>query len=112
MFAGGVRHPGGPFEPVDPTEVLAGAALIALSLPGGERVRRIPQMDFAEAIAAAAVPPPDTELIQLALHALREVATEGHYAASWVSDADREQSRRTIRIIDGVLASHLAATPD
>jgi len=110
VFAGGIRHPGGPLEPVDPCEVLAGAALIALALPGGQQVREIPQMDFAEEIAAAAIPPPDTELVRLALHALRKVTADGRSVLSWLYDTDREASRHAVEVVVDVLATRLAAT--
>jgi hypothetical protein len=107
VFLGGARRPDGPFEPVDRTEVIAAAALVALALPGGERVGDLPQIDFAEEIAAAAITEPDAGLIRLALDTLRGVAADGVWFSSWLSDADRANSRRTVDVIVGVLTDRL-----
>ncbi|GAA3205272.1 hypothetical protein GCM10010532_026850 [Dactylosporangium siamense] len=40
VFLGGPRHPDGPFEPVDNTEVVAGAALVARAGHGSTGSRR------------------------------------------------------------------------
>jgi hypothetical protein len=83
VFLGGPRHPDGPFEPVDATEVVAGAALVALALPGGQR---------------------------LALDTLRAVTADGWWFARWLSEVDREESRHAVETVAGVLGDHLAST--
>jgi len=98
-----------PSEGIDPAEVLAGAALVALALSGGQRVREIPQMDFDAEIAAAAIPAPDAELIRLALHALREATADGQWFAAWITDDDRRASREAVEGVATVLTDHLAA---
>jgi alpha-glucosidase len=97
-----------PSEGIDPTEVLAGAALVALTLSDGQRVREIPQMDFDEEIAAAAIPAPDAELVRLALHALHEATADGQWYAAWITDDDRRASREAVDVVATVLADHLA----
>ncbi|MDG6106330.1 DUF4259 domain-containing protein [Dactylosporangium aurantiacum] len=109
VFLGGPRDPGGPFEPVDPTEVIAGAALVALALPGGGRVRDTPQMEFDEEVAAAAVAGPDAGLVRLALDATRAVAADDAWFAGWLGAEDRAASRHTVAVIVDVLAGHVAA---
>jgi Domain of unknown function (DUF4259) len=109
VFLGGPRHPDGPFEPVDQTEVIAGAALVALALPGGTRVSEIPQMDFDEEVSAAAITEPAEDLIQLALDALRKVAVNDEWFSRWLSSDDRADSRHTVAVIVNVLADHVAA---
>ncbi len=112
VFRGGPRHPDGPFEPVDQTEVIAGAALVALALPGGDRVTELPQMDFDEEIAAAAIPTPDLELIRIALGALEMVAADDDWFSRWLDDVDRAESRHVVAVIRGVLADNVTALPN
>lgn len=111
VFRGGPRDPGGPFEPVDPTEVVAGAALVALALPGGRRVGDIPQMEFDEEVAAAALTAPDAELVRLALDATRAVAADDAWFAAWITEEDRTASRHTVAVILDVLTQHVGAVP-
>lgn len=109
VFLGGPRHPDGPFEPVDETEVLAGAALIARALPGGsEQVDAIPQMDWDEELSAAALPLPDNELVRLALDTLRkELPPESTWFELWLSEDDQRESRNAVKVVSEVLERHL-----
>ncbi|GAB3825398.1 DUF4259 domain-containing protein [Dactylosporangium cerinum] len=110
VFLGGPRHPDGPFEPVDNTEVVAGAALVARALPGGARIDEIPQMGFDEEVAAAAVTAPGDDLIQLALDAIRAVAADDAWFTTRLGPSDSARSRQTVAVIAGVLADHRATS--
>ncbi|MCW6008868.1 DUF4259 domain-containing protein [Micromonospora sp. CPCC 205371] len=88
-----------------PDEVVAGAAIVAASLPGGE--------PFAERLAESAdddvaldvrLPMPAPELAKAALEALLFVAgPEGPWHQGWTSEADAHEARNTINTMSLVL---------
>ncbi|MFI5490009.1 DUF4259 domain-containing protein [Micromonospora echinaurantiaca] len=87
-----------------PKEVVAGAALIALALPGGAAVvdeEGDYDKDAAESAeddwAGALLSAPSLDLVSVALKALRLVTMPGNqWDASWVLDEDRMSYASTI----------------
>ena len=73
QFERAVESPDGPVEKMYPSEVVAGAALVALALPGGDRVLRWQEVDVSEELSEAALDSPDRALVGSALDALRAV---------------------------------------
>ena len=76
-----------------PSEVVVGAALVALALPGGDRVLRWQKVDVSAELSEAPLNRPDRALVSSALDALRAVADpQREWMRSWVADDDRSVS--------------------
>jgi hypothetical protein len=81
---------------------MAAAALIAAALPGGEQLAEV------EGVAEAAVPGVSEDLVRLALASLcRLIPPDGWWLQSWSRAEDREESRRTVDDVAGILESYL-----
>ena len=82
-------------------EVLAAAAIVAASLPGGEGIQQKLD-DLAYDVDAILIPAPDGELIDAARQALLFVAgRDGAWHAGWINPETATQARQT--------SNHLAA---
>jgi hypothetical protein len=91
-----------------PDEVVAAAAVVAATLPGGqqfdERLEALVEHDLVSDVRLA-MPAPD--LASAALHALTFVAGPGGpWLQGWTSDADAAEARETVAALSQVL------TPD
>ncbi|GAA0919887.1 DUF4259 domain-containing protein [Virgisporangium aurantiacum] len=89
-----------------PDEVVAAAAVVAATLPGGqqfdERLEALVEHDLVSDVRLAA-PAPD--LASAALQALTFVAGPGGpWLQGWTSDADAAEARETVAVLSRVLA--------
>jgi hypothetical protein len=76
-------------------EVVAAAAIVAASLPGGEEIRQ-ELADLAYDVDAILVPAPDGELIDSARQALLFVAgRDGAWYHGWITPEAAAQARQT-----------------
>jgi len=86
-----------------PDEIVAAAAIVAASLPGGEDIRR----DLAGQtydVDAVLVPPPDRELTTFALQALLFAAgPDGPWHDGWVNQQDAARARQTSDQLTAIL---------
>ncbi|CCH19348.1 Conserved hypothetical protein [Micromonospora lupini str. Lupac 08] len=84
-----------------PDQVVAAAALVAATFPGGEHLRhRLTQV--AEEPSATILPEPAPDLATSALEALRFVAGPGGpWHQGWTTETDQAEAQRTI---DGLTA--------
>ena len=89
-----MEHPEKLGRKVFPDEVVAGAAVVAASLPGGEGLlQELADDDYA---AAAIIPNDDHSLIDLAREALNLAAgRDGPWHDGWVRPEDAAEARRT-----------------
>jgi hypothetical protein len=102
VFQGRPSYPDGRRETVGESEALAAAALIAAALPGGEQLAEV------DGVAEAAVPGVSADLVRLALLSLRRlIPPDGWWLRSWSRAEDREESRRTVDGVAGILESYL-----
>ncbi|GAA0522446.1 hypothetical protein Ade02nite_81780 [Paractinoplanes deccanensis] len=86
-----------PSERVWPKEVIAGAALVALALPGGAAVigdegnDYDPDEDDDEELSSALLRRPSGELAGLALRAMNEIIRpDGEWYSSWIREDERD----------------------
>ena len=106
-----VAFPTGYLDGLNADEVVAGAALVALALPGGEQILEVP-MDRAfpgggipDLVASAGVPAPSHDLIALAAEALRAATAPARpWYLAWIDDGDRVLAMggvtATLRVLD------------
>ena len=88
-----------------PDEIVAAAAVVAASLPGGEDIRR-DLADHADDVHAVLVPAPDHDLTALALHALLFAAgPDGPWHDGWVDPQTAAQARQTSDQLTAILRS-------
>jgi hypothetical protein len=86
-----------------PDEVMAAAALVAASLPGGEALSATEGVGAREA-RAAALPMPAFDLAALALEVLLLVAgPEGLWNKGWTDEQTRAEARRTTEGLVAIL---------
>jgi hypothetical protein len=125
LFASVLRNPDAPgYEVMLPDgdsgglgseEVVAGATLVALALPGGADILELPADQafpgggIADLVAGAAVPTPPNEVAALAAQALRAVTDPGRpWSTAWADDGDRATALRmvagTLRVLEGSAA--------
>jgi len=88
-----------------PDEVVAAAAIVAATLPGGqqfdEQLETLVERDLAPDVRLA-VPAPD--LADIALEALTFVAgPEGPWHQGWTNDTDAAEARETVAVLSQVL---------
>jgi hypothetical protein len=106
-----VAFPEGYTDGLNADEVVAGAVVVALSLPGGERILEVetdqafPGAGIPDLVAGAAVPVPTHDLAAMAAEALRAVTDSARsWSASWVDDGDRDLALlgvgETLRVLD------------
>src|SRR5262245_56118267 len=89
-----VEHPEDLGRKAFPDEVVAGAAVVAASLPGGEGV--LQELADDDDAAASIIPDDDHSLIELAREALNLAAgRDGPWHDGWVQPEDAAEARRT-----------------
>jgi alpha-glucosidase len=89
---------------VFPESLIAAAALVALSLPGGQRIMDAQNSFITETVAAAALDRPASELAPDALHVLAIVtAPESDWSRKWRRPDDREDALGDIEAVKAVL---------
>ena len=102
IFRAGLSGPAdGAIGKVLPDEVIAAAAILAASLPGGQE---FPWNQDVDDILLPSVSRSGFELPVLALRALRHVIPDGGWWwRSWKDERDAEQMRAALNQIEGVL---------
>jgi hypothetical protein len=106
LFAGAVQSPDG--AQTYPSEVVAGAALVAITLPGGDQVLRFQKVDMSEELALAMIAASPDGLARLALQALREVTRPDRFwNKSWLDDMDRSEANEAAEAIASVLMAFI-----
>jgi hypothetical protein len=91
---------------VFPESLIAAAAVVALSLPGGPRIM-VGQSDYiVDAVAAAAL---DRAAPELATNALRAIAVvtapDGFWSNAWRDSGDKDEALAGVAIVREVLES-------
>ena len=99
------NHPDLRWRAYLPDQIVAAAAIVAASLPGGEDIRR-DLADHADDVHAVLVPAPDHDLTALALHALLFAAgPDGPWHDGWVDPQTAAQARQTSDQLTAILRS-------
>ncbi len=99
-----IENPESMMRTVFPDEVVAAAALVAVSLPGGERIVISQKEAVANELAGAVLSAPAFDLVRPALNALLSVAgPNGAWHRGWVDDDRRESAKQNIEEILTVL---------
>jgi hypothetical protein len=105
-----VAFPEGYTDRLTATEVVAGAAVLALALPAGERINEVPMSQslpgggIPDLVAGAAVPAPTRDLATMAAEALRAVTDPTRFwSQAWVADDDRAMAQQGVAATLAVL---------
>ncbi|MEU7800768.1 DUF4259 domain-containing protein [Micromonospora arborensis] len=87
-----------------PDEVVAAAALVAATLPGGERLQhRLSEVSDSSAVK---LPEPVSDLAASALEALHFVAGPGGpWHQGWTTETDRVEAQQTIDNLSAILGA-------
>ncbi|MEV7232240.1 DUF4259 domain-containing protein [Polymorphospora sp. NPDC051019] len=113
IFSTVLKGPQTGTQTVFPHEVVAAAALIAISLPGGESILADLSEFVADELAPALLPTPAVGLVAPALAALTVVAGPGGpWHDGWIDDRSRAEAAQTVERLTAVLReSGLRARP-
>ena len=106
LFARAVRSPDG--AGTFPPEVVAGAALVAITLPGGDQVLGFQKVDMSAELASAVIVAPPEGLARLAVQALRQVTRpDRDWNESWVDEVDRAEANEAAETVASVLMAFI-----
>ncbi|RUL89913.1 MULTISPECIES: DUF4259 domain-containing protein [Micromonospora] len=101
-----LRDPSRLMRTVFPESLIAAAALVALSLPGGQRIMDRQSSFIADAVSAASLDYPAPELASDALQVLAIVTDpEGLWSKGWRLLEDREEALAGIGMVKEILES-------
>jgi Domain of unknown function (DUF4259) len=112
-----IAFPEGYTDRLSATEVVAGAALLALALPGGERIHDVPVSQsfpgggIPDLVTGAAVPAPTPDVAAMAAEALRAVTDPTRlWSQTWVAADDRAMAQQgvvaTLAVLDAFARTH------
>jgi hypothetical protein len=91
---------------VFPESLIAAAALVALSLPGGHRIMERQSSFIADSVSAAALNHPASELVRDALQVLAIVtAPDGLWSKGWRLSGDKEEALAEVGTVKEILES-------
>jgi uncharacterized protein DUF4259 len=101
-----LADPSALMQTVFPEPLIAAAALVALSLPGGQRIMDLHSRFGSEAIESASLDRPAPDLAANALRVLAIVtAPDGHWSRSWRRPDDRDAALSGIEAVKQILGS-------